>query len=80
MIISLKRLKEWFRFLLLFVLLTLLVYQLFRFLSPFFEPDFMYREPSGGAVKVFAHQRADAGKTLTEEIAERLFLFYRIGE
>jgi hypothetical protein len=80
MVISLKKLKEWFQFLLLFVLFTLLMYQLFQFLSPLFEPDFMYKEPSGGAIKVFAHEQKHAGQSLPEEIAERLFLFYRIGE
>jgi hypothetical protein len=81
MIISLRRIRSWLRFLFLFVLFTLLLYQLFRFVSPLFEPDYMYREPSGGAIKVFAHQGTEEHpRTLTEEIAGRLFLFYRIGE
>lgn len=81
MIISTKRIKEWLMFLFLFVLFTLLVYQVMAFFSPLFEPNSMYKEPTGDAVKVFA----DYGKqqqqiSMTEQLRNRLLWFYQIGE
>lgn len=82
MVISLRRLKRWSQFLLLFVLFTLLLYQVFAFLVPLFKPDYMYKEPSGGAVKVFSYQQAEssADETTMKKLKERLLIFYWLGE
>lgn len=81
MIISTKRMKEWLTFLLLFVLFTLLVYQVMAFFAPLFEPNSMYKEPSGDAVKVFAdYGRQLSQASFSEQVRERLLWFYEIGE
>ncbi|MFC7441038.1 DUF4227 family protein [Laceyella putida] len=81
MVISLRRLKRWSQFLLLFVLFTLLLYQLFAFLVPLFKPDYMYKEPSGGAVKVFGqHEEPRVDEAPMKKIKERLLIFYWLGE
>ena len=81
MVISFRKVKQWLKFLLLFTLFTLLLYQLFMILAPYFKPDFLYEEPSGGAVKVIAqnidgHESSSAFK----EMKERLLMFYWMGE
>jgi Protein of unknown function (DUF4227) len=82
MVISLRRLKRWSQFFLLFVLFTLLLYQLISFLVPLFKPDYMYKEPNGGAVKVFGHQQETARvvEAPAQKIKERLLMFYWLGE
>jgi hypothetical protein len=80
MVISLRKLKDWCQFILLFMLFTLLLYQLISFLAPLFKPDFMYKEPTGGAVKVFAYANGESSSTILEEVKERLLEFYWIGE
>lgn len=81
MIISLRKLKHWTKFFLLFTLFTLLLYQIFSALAPFFKPEFFYKEPSGGAVKVIARESTDAeSRTAFEDMKERLLIFYWIGE
>jgi hypothetical protein len=80
MVISFKKLKGWFQFLLLFVLFTLLLYQIISFLIPLFEPDFMYKEPGGGAVKVFAYAKEEPPPSVLEEMKDRLLVFYWLGE
>jgi len=80
MVFSLKKIKEWMRFLFLFVLFTLFLYQLITLLAPLFRPNTMYKEPSEGAVKVFAHARVENEAGVLDEIRERLFLFYWLGE
>ena len=81
MVISLRKVKQWVKFLLLFTLFTLLLYQLFMILAPYFQPDFLYEEPSGGAVKVIA-QNIDTHESpsMLKEMKERLLLFYWMGE
>ncbi|MBA4495701.1 DUF4227 family protein [Paenactinomyces guangxiensis] len=80
MIISLRKMKEWTKFILLFVLFTLLLYQIMAFLAPYWRPDVMYKEPSGGAVKVFAYQDAPSERDPLSEIKNRLLIFYWLGE
>lgn len=80
MIISIRKLKEWGKFLFLFVLFTLLLYQILAFFTPLWRPDVMYREPMGGALKVFAHHEDSASATIGSEIKNRLLIFYWIGE
>lgn len=80
MVVSLRRLLEWAKFLILFVLLTLLLYQVIGFLAEYTEPTKRYRTPTGRAVKVFAPFGVPEQTTLAQEWKERLFLFYWIGE
>jgi hypothetical protein len=81
MIISVKRLKDWSKFLLLFFLFTLLLYQVILFFAPYFRPNILYREPISGAVKVFSQTESDYHKlTFWDEMKNRLFIFYELGE
>ncbi|SEN20928.1 DUF4227 family protein [Lihuaxuella thermophila] len=80
MIISLRKIKDWTKFILLFVLFTLLLYQIMALLSTFLRPGLLYKEPSGGAVKVFAHQETLSGNKTMDEMKERLLMFYWLGE
>jgi Protein of unknown function (DUF4227) len=80
MVISLRKLKDWCQFILLFILFTLMLYQLISFLTPLFKPDFMYKQPAGGAVKVFAYADRSSPSSFLEEVKERLLEFYWIGE
>jgi hypothetical protein len=79
MIISLRRWVEWGKFFLLFILLTLLFYQVITFFDLLLEPKPRYQEPGGRAVKVFARETVPRP---SEEmgIKERLLLFYWLGE
>jgi hypothetical protein len=81
MIISVRRLKDWSKFMLLFFLLTLLLYQVISFFAPYFRSNILYREPIGGAVKVFSQTEPSYYKpTLWDEMKNRLFIFYELGE
>ncbi|MBA4600954.1 DUF4227 family protein [Thermoactinomyces mirandus] len=81
MVISFRKVKRWAKFFLLFTLFTLLLYQVFSVLAPFFKPDFLYEEPSEGAVKVIAQENADHEPVSAfEEMKERLLIFYWMGE
>ncbi|SFX03226.1 Protein of unknown function [Thermoactinomyces sp. DSM 45891] len=81
MIISTRRIRQWFTFLLLFVLFTLLLYQVMSFFTEIFEPNSIYKEPIGDAVKVFSdYGRQTSQATFSELVKERLLWFYEIGE
>jgi len=80
MVISLKKWKMAFQFLLLFVLFTLLLVEMVSIVSPLFRPDFMYKEPEGGAMKVFAYERDEKPVSPYEEMKDRLKVFYWLGE
>ncbi|MDQ0418125.1 hypothetical protein J2Z48_002314 [Croceifilum oryzae] len=81
MIISTRRIKQWLTFLLLFVLFTLLLYQVMSFFTEMFEPNSIYKEPIGDAVKVFSdYGRQTSQVTFSELVRERLLWFYEIGE
>ncbi|PYI55016.1 DUF4227 family protein [Paenibacillus flagellatus] len=77
MIVSFR--KWWIRakFVAVFVILTVLLYELLRFVGGWIEPAQRYKEPTGKAVKAFRH--GDAARE-PETIAERLLFFYRYGE
>lgn len=80
MVVSLRRLVEWIKFLLLFVLFTMLLYQVFALFTDWLEPRYPYREPAGRAVKVFAPVSPGDPDPESVDIGRRLLLFYRIGE
>ncbi|GIP37555.1 hypothetical protein J31TS4_08350 [Paenibacillus sp. J31TS4] len=78
MIVPLRKWLYRARFLLLFLLLTIVLYQVMSVLSVWIEPFPKYREPEGRAVKVFIHQAVEAGRDTT--FIERLKLFLWYGE
>lgn len=82
MVISIRRWKEWIKFLFLFILFTILLYMLISFLAPFFQPDVENQEPFEGAVQVFADHRVTQPEKdyLSEEVWDRVKLFYLLGE
>lgn len=81
MIISVQRLLRWIRFFVLFVLLTLLLYQCLDFFSQVFKPDTLYREPMGNdAVKVFANYNEESHHIPMKAFFDRIYLFYWMGE
>lgn len=77
MIVSLRKWIERVKFMLLFVVLTFVLYQLLAVLSTWMEPVHKYKQPTGSAVKVF---KQDSGTMDAEGMAERLKLFYWYGE
>jgi hypothetical protein len=81
MIISMRRLKDWSKFMLLFFLFTLFLYQMISFFAPYFRSNILYREPIGGAVKVFSQTEPSYHKPSSwDEMKNRLFIFYELGE
>lgn len=71
--------KWWIRakFIAVFVILTIVLYELFQLIGGWIEPAGRYREPIGKAVKAFSHDEpANEPKTVTE----RLLFFYKYGE
>jgi hypothetical protein len=74
-IISCRKWVERFKFIVLFILLSCLVYQLMTWIGPWLNPLPKYREPAGDAVKVFGHN-AYAGQG---SLSERLKFFYWFG-
>ncbi|MBD1372974.1 DUF4227 family protein [Hazenella sp. IB182357] len=81
MIISARHVKAWVQFITLFIVFTLLLYQIMSVIAPFFKPDFLYEEPIGGARKVFAqHAESITPKQPYDAIKERLQWFYWLGE
>jgi len=77
MIIGLR--KWWIRtkFIAVFIILTIVLYELFRLVGGWIEPAGRYREPSGKAVKAF---RNDEAVVEPRSAAERLLFFYKYGE
>lgn len=78
MLISWRRLWGWLKRILLFLLLSFLVYQIITFLSPYLHPS-ESNEPGDGAVKVWIPSETFY-TTLWHDLRERLLLFYWLGE
>ncbi|WP_185955985.1 DUF4227 family protein [Melghirimyces algeriensis] len=80
MIVSLRRLAAWARFLTMFVILTMIFYHVIAWVSQWFEPAYRYGQPKGPAVKVFAPSgKTDYGKTWIQ-MKDRVLLYYWLGE
>jgi hypothetical protein len=77
MILSLRKWIERAKFIMLFVVLTFVLYQIISVLSVWMEPVHKYKQPAGGAVKVFQQER---GTMDAKDMPERLRLFYWYGE
>ncbi|OYD09782.1 DUF4227 family protein [Paludifilum halophilum] len=80
MIISLRRLAGWAKFLTLFLILTLILYHLTALISQWIHSAPPYSEPKGRAIKVFAPLESAGASSETLEIGERVKLFYWLGE
>jgi len=77
MIFSLRKWIERAKFIVLFVILTYVLYQMLAVITAWMEPTHRYRQPTGSAVKVFS-QQTDSMDAV--DMAERLKLFYWYGE
>ncbi|TXK83496.1 DUF4227 family protein [Paenibacillus sp. N3.4] len=78
MIFSYRKLVVRLRFILLFMVLTVVIYQGMMVLTSWIEPLHKYKTPSGKAVKVFGqhpHTTTNSGS-----MGDRLRLFYWYGE
>ncbi|MFC4078167.1 DUF4227 family protein [Salinithrix halophila] len=80
MVISLKRLAGWAKFLTAFLVLTLILYQGIALFSQWIQPSHRYGEPRGGAVKVFAPYGKPEVRVEEISLTDRLRLFYWLGE
>ena len=80
MIICLKNFIKWIQFFILFILCTLLLYQLISYIADVFKPDILYKEPSGGAIKVFSHDISPIVQSPMKQIADRYLLFFWLEE
>jgi hypothetical protein len=77
MIVSLRRLFERVKFIVLFALFTYALYHLFGYVSAWVEPD-KYRPPEGRAVKAFRHEEVPGFDQ--SKFKDRLRFFYWYGE
>lgn len=77
MIFSLRKMIQRAKFLVLFVVLTYILYHALSVLTAWLEPGHRYRQPAGAAVKAF---RQESAELESGGIAERLKLFYWYGE
>lgn len=77
MIVSFR--KWWVRakFVAVFVILTVLLYELLHMIGGWIEPAQRYKEPSGKAVKVFRQEEAGL---VQDTMLNKLLFFYRYGE
>ncbi|WJH34262.1 DUF4227 family protein [Paenibacillus aurantius] len=77
MIVSVRKIAQRFKLILLFVALTVCLYQLLALAQPWIKPVDRYREPTGRAVKVF---RDEAVREEQLTMGERLKRFYWYGQ
>lgn len=75
MIISIRKGWRIIKFLVVFMLLTYVIFHLFSYISHWLEPTQKYKEPEGTAIKVFSQEDAGYGT-----MKERLRFFYWYGE
>lgn len=77
MVISLRKWIERFKFLILFLVLTYLIFLLLNKVSLWVEPEHKYNQPIGDAVKVTIHNDFYEGGA---SVKDRLRFFYWYGE
>lgn len=77
MIFSLRKWRERFKFILLFLALTFLFHHLLACITDYFQPRHRFEEPSGGAVKAYVWERGGPEKG---SALDRLRFFYWYGE
>lgn len=76
MVISIRRLRKQLLFLLLFMILTFLLYQFIHTISAWISPLPHSGKPEGDAVKVLEQQVTGR----PDSLLDRLFTFYEFGE
>lgn len=76
MIISLRKWLDRGKFVLLFLVMTFVLHQLFVWFSAWLEPTYRYRTPSHRAVKAFE----DGGGWDSSSWPDRLLFYYWYGE
>jgi hypothetical protein len=76
-IFSIRKLLERGRFLILFLLLTFVLYHVMVILTAWIQPQQKYKAPNGKADKVFHQLTASSDKGT---LSDRLRLFYWYGE
>lgn len=77
MIFSLRKVLGRVKFIILFLLMTYLIYHFMNMVSGWIVPQYRYEEPSGRAIKAF--ELVDAGEEMLT-LGDRLRLFYWYGE
>ncbi|MBO8170610.1 MAG: DUF4227 family protein [Bacillaceae bacterium] len=80
MIISIKKLWEGLKLLLLFIVFTLIFYSIVSFFAEVIQPSDPYRKPEGRAVKVDGEAIEEQANSEWETFKQRLMLFYWYGE
>lgn len=82
MVISLKQVIRWTKFILLFILCSFLLYQLIDWIIPWFDPDSWNRSPNDGAIKVLVNHNLPMERNVSwaEQVKNRLLIFYWLGE
>lgn len=78
MILHLRRMWDWAKLLLLFIVFTLVGYMLIGLLADWLKPSYRFEEPSGRAVKVFSFDEPLRHTPVSDW--ERLKLYYWTGE
>lgn len=78
MILHLRRMWDWAKLFLLFVVFTLIGYMLIGLLAEWLKPSYRFEEPSGRAVKVFSFDEPYRHTSTNDW--ERLKLYYWTGE
>lgn len=79
MLISLRRLVEWFCLFIIFFLITLFLYEIVIVLDVWTNPFKNYKDPTGSSIKVFEMEGSSLISKETDFI-QRLRIFYWIGE
>lgn len=77
MVIHMRKALDRIKFILMFLVLTFVLYQMLSVVNAWLEPSKRNQTPTGSAVKVFRHE---APSLDAPDIAERLKLFYWYGE
>lgn len=78
MYISFYKWRERAKFILLFIVFTCIVYFCLGWIKDWIQPEYIYEQPYGNALKVF---NEDEGyKSTSPDMKERLKLFYWYGE
>ncbi|MFD0694912.1 DUF4227 family protein [Paenibacillus sp. GCM10027628] len=80
MIISYRKWLTRLRFIMLFMALTVILYQVMVVLTGWIQPMNKYKTPSGKSVKVFQQHQHTPFKESGSSMSDRLRLFYWYGE
>lgn len=79
MIVHMRRLWDWMKLFLLFVLFTMVGYILIGLLADWLKPSYRFEEPAGRAIKVSSFEKPNSRLSGMSDW-ERLKLYYWTGE